>query len=170
MAETVTMHGQKLELDGKRPKVGDQAPDFRVVDKDLKDVVFSQLPQGGVYVLSAVPSLDTPVCNMETRRFSKEAEKLGKGVEIITVSMDLPFAQARWCGAAGVENIHVYSDHRDASFGKAYGVLIKQLRLLSRTIFIVDKQRRISYIEDANEITNEPNYDRVLEALAKLRT
>ena len=167
MTNVVTMHGQKLELEGKRPMVGDKAPDFTVVDTDLKEVVFSRLP-AKTYVISAVPSLDTPVCDIETRRFSKEADRMGKDVEVLTISMDLPFAQKRWCGAAGVTNVRVLSDHRQASFAKAYGVLIKDLRLLARVVFIVDGDRNIRYVQAVDEITNEPDYGRVLSALAGL--
>ena len=123
---------------------------------------------GKPLVISSVPSLDTPVCDMETRRFNQEAQKLGEGVKIITISMDLPFAQARWCGAAGVENVVTLSDYKDASFGLAYGVLIKELRLLSRAIFVLDAQGMVTYIQLVPEITNEPDYEAVLEAVSRV--
>ena len=167
MAQTVTMHGRELELAGSRPGVGQAAPDFKAVDTELNEVVFSKLPPK-IYVLSCVPSLDTAVCNKETRRFSQEAQRLGEGVEIITISMDLPFAQARWRDESGVRNIRLLSDHREASFATAYGTLIKPLRLLSRTVFVLDEARTIRLIEDCREITNEPDYDRVLDAIAQI--
>lgn len=168
MTDVVTMRGQKLELEGRRPKVGDQAPDFTVIDVGLNEVVFSHLP-ARTFIISAAPSLDTPVCDAQTRRFSQEAGRLGGDVEILTISMDLPFAQKRWCGAAGVENLRVLSDHREASFGKAYGVLIKHLRLLARAVVIIDKERKIRYIQVVDEVTHEPDYEEALRALSQLR-
>jgi thiol peroxidase len=121
-----------------------------------------------VCIISSVPSLDTPVCDTETRRFNEEAGKLGDEVVILTVSMDLPFAQKRWCGLAGVDKVTTLSDHRDAAFGKAYGVLIKELRLLARVVFVVDREGRIQYIQLVKELTEEPNYEAVLDAVKKL--
>jgi thioredoxin-dependent peroxiredoxin len=114
-----------------------------------------------------VPSLDTPVCDMETRRFNNEAAQLSDDVEILTISMDLPFAQARWCGAAGVTRVKTLSDHRDAACGLAYGVLIKGLRLLARAVFVVDRQGVVRYLELVKEIASEPNYAAVLDAVKK---
>ncbi len=119
-------------------------------------------------IISAVPSLDTPVCDIQTRWFNEEAAKLGPEVEILTISMDLPFAQKRWCGAAGVDRVKTYSDHRDAAFGLAYGVLIKELRLLARAVFVVDKEGVMRYAQLVKELSNEPNYDEVLQAVGKL--
>ena len=116
----------------------------------------------------SVPSLDTAVCDMETRRFNKEAEGLGPDVVILTISMDLPFAQKRWCGAAGVDRVVTLSDHREASFGLGYGMLIKELRLLARSIFVVDREGLIRYIQVVGEITDEPDYDEVLDAVRKI--
>jgi len=121
-----------------------------------------------VCVISSVPSLDTPVCDIETRRFNEEAGTLGSDVVVLTVSMDLPFAQQRWCGAAGVTNVQTLSDHRDASFGRSYGVLIKELRLLARAVFVVDRGGTIQYIQVVNEIAEEPDYESVLAAVNKL--
>lgn len=163
IARSVTFQGQPLEVVGTQLKVGDKAPDFLVVDNDLNQVQFHDL-QAKVFVISAVPSLDTPVCDAETRRFNQEAAKLGKDVKILTISMDLPFAQKRWCAGAGVTNVSVLSDYRDASFGSAYGVLLKDLRLEARCIFVIDSDRRITYIQLVPEMTNEPKYDEVLEA------
>ena len=115
-----------------------------------------------------VPSLDTPVCDRETHRFNEEAGKLGDAVAVLTLSMDLPFAQKRWCGAAGVERVTTYSDHREAAFGLAYGVLIKELRLLARAVFVVDKAGALRYVQVVKELANEPNYDEVLEAVARV--
>ncbi len=163
----VTMHGNPLTLVGQELSVGDAAPDLELLDNDLNAVKLSSF-QGKVCVISAVPSLDTPVCDMETRRFNEAAGKLGDDVVILTVSMDLPFAQKRWCGAAGVESVITLSDHRDAAFGTAFGVLIKELRLLARAVFVVDQEGIIRYIELVKEIAEEPNYDAVLSAVKEL--
>lgn len=163
----VTMKGNPITLMGPELKVGDKAPDFVAVDNDLNPVSFDSF-RGKVCILSSVPSLDTPVCDMETRRFNAEAGLLGGKVEIITISMDLPFAQKRWCGAAGVDRVQTLSDHRDAAFGQAYGVLIKGLRLLARAVFVVDEEGIIRYTELVNEIASEPNYDSVLQAVKEL--
>ena len=163
----ITLKGNPLTLLGNDIKVGNEAPDFDVIDNDLSVVNFSSY-RGKVCVLSSVPSLDTPVCDTETRRFNKEAERLGSDVAILTISMDLPFAQKRWCGAAGVNAVKTLSDHRDTSFGTSYGVLIKELRLLARAIFVVDRKGIIRYIQIVNEITNEPDYDEVLAEVKKL--
>ncbi|ABK18021.1 thiol peroxidase [Syntrophobacter fumaroxidans] len=164
----VTMKGAPLTLVGKEIKPGDRAPDFEVLDNGLAPVRLGAY-QGKVIVLSSVPSLDTPVCDMETRRFNSEAAKLGDEVVVLTVSMDLPFAQKRWCGAAGVEQVTTLSDHKDASFGLAYGVLIKELRLLARSVFVIDRQGVVRYVQLVKEITHEPDYDDVLQAIAKAR-
>ena len=124
--------------------------------------------RGNVCIVSAVPSLDTPVCDMETRRFNQEAENLGADIAILTVSMDLPFAQKRWCGAAGVGKVITLSDHRTAEFGIAYGILIKDLRLLARAVFVVDREGIIQYIDLVKEIADEPDYDAILSAVKRL--
>ena len=163
----VTMKGNPITLMGTELQVGDQAPDFVAIDNDLNPVSFDSF-RGKVCIISSVPSLDTPVCDMETRRFNDEAGRLGDDVEILTISMDLPFAQKRWCGAAGVDKVQTLSDHRDAAFGQAYGVLIKGLRLLARAVFVVDKEGTIRYIELVKEIASEPDYDSVLTAVKDL--
>ena len=163
----ITIHGNPLTLVGSELKVGDPAPDFELLDNDLSPVKLSSF-RGKVLIISSVPSLDTPVCDMETRRFNEEAGRLGEDVRILTISMDLPFAQKRWCGNAGVDRVITLSDHRQASFGTSYGVLIKELRLLTRAIFILDREHMIRYIQMVKEITNEPDYDAVLEAVQKL--
>jgi thiol peroxidase len=166
-AEIITMKGNPLTLVGKELRVGDLAPDFEVLDNDLAPVKFSSF-RGKICVISSVPSLDTPVCDMETRRFNEEAGKLGADIQILTISMDLPFAQKRWCGAAGVHKVITLSDHRDASFGTAYGALIKELRLLARIVFVVDGEGVIRYIQVVKEQTEEPDYNAVLEAVNAL--
>jgi len=163
----ITMKGNPLTLLGKELKVGDVAPDFEILDNDLSPVKFSSF-RGKTCVISSVPSLDTPVCDMETRRFNEEAGKLGEDVQILTISMDLPFAQKRWCGASGVDKVITLSDHRDASFGADYGVLIKELRLLARVVFVIDREGVIRYIQIVKEQTEEPDYDAVLEAIHAL--
>jgi thiol peroxidase len=161
------MQGNPLTVTGEEVKVGESAPEFSLLDNDLGPVTLSSF-DGKVCVISSVPSLDTPVCDMETRRFNEEAGSLGDSVQILTVSMDLPFAQKRWCGAAGVDKVMTLSDHRDASFGLAYGVLIKELRLLARAVFVVDREKKIQYIQIVNELTEEPDYEAVLQAVQKL--
>ena len=162
-----TMKGNPLTLMGKELKLGEKAPDFEVLDNDLKPTKLSSFG-GKVCIISSVPSLDTPVCDMETRRFNEEAGKLGDNVVIITISMDLPFAQKRWCGAAGVDKVITLSDHRDAAFGAAYGVLIKELRLLARSIFVVDREGTIQYIQLVKELSEEPDYKAALDAAGRL--
>jgi thiol peroxidase len=166
-AGAITMKGNPLTLVGREVHEGDQAPDFEVVANDLSPFKFSSI-KGKVAIICSVPSLDTSTCNIETRWFNEAAAKLGPNVEILTISMDLPFAQKRWCGAAGVDRVKTYSDHRDAAFGLAYGVLIKELRLLARAVFVVDKGGVVRYVQLVKELANEPNYDEVLQAVGKL--
>ena len=163
----VTMKGNPVTLVGNEVKAGDAAPDFEVVANDLSAVKFSSY-RGKVCIVSAVPSLDTPVCDMETRRFNSEADNLGSDIAILTISTDLPFAQSRWCGAAGVDKVVTLSDHRNTEFGTAYGVLIKDLRLLARAIFVVDRDGTLQYVQLVKEITEEPDYDAVLSAAKEL--
>ena len=163
----VTMNGSSLTLVGNKVEVGDSAPDFEIVANDLSPVKFSSF-RGKVCIISSVPSLDTAVCDTMTRRFNEEAGNLGDDVVVLTISMDLPFAQERWCGAAGVKNVQTLSDHRDASFGKAFGVLIKELRLLARAVFVVDKEGVVRHIQIVDELTNEPDYEAVLKAAKEL--
>ncbi|HBG78013.1 MAG TPA: thiol peroxidase [Phycisphaerales bacterium] len=164
---TVNMKGKPLVLAGNEIKVGDKAPDFEVVGKDLSAVKFSSFA-GKVCIISCVPSLDTSVCDIMTRRFNEEATKLGDDVVVLAISMDLPFGQNRWCIAADVKNVFILSDHRTASFGQAYGVLLKDLRLLARAVFVVDKKGVVRYEEIVSEITHEPNYDEALVEVKKL--
>jgi thiol peroxidase len=160
----VTIHGNPLTLVGNEVKAGDKAPDFVVLDNDLNPKGLQDYA-GQVLIISAVPSLDTPICDLETRRFNSEAAALGDQVRILTISMDLPFAQKRWCGAAGVDKLQTLSDHREASFGLAYGVLIKELRLLARAIFVVDRAGLVTYVQLVPEVSNEPDYEAVLQAV-----
>jgi thiol peroxidase len=164
----VTMGGKPITLIGDEVKVDMEAPDVEVIDNDLSPVKISSF-SGKVVIISSVPSLDTSVCDIETRKLDDEVGKLDFDVEILTISMDLPFAQKRWCGAAETKRVKTLSDYRDASFGMSYGVLIKEVRLLARAIFILDKERIIHYIQLVNEITNEPDYNDVLSAVRKLR-
>ena len=163
----ITMKGNGLTLVGHDPVAGETAPDFEVLDNGLAPVAFSSY-RGKVRVISSVPSLDTPVCDMETRRFNQEAGDLGDDVVILTISMDLPFAQKRWCGAAGVDRVVTLSDHRGAQFGTSYGVLIKELRLLARAVFVVDREGVLRYRQIVKEVTEEPDYKAVLDAVHAL--
>ena len=166
-AGRVTFQGEPLTLVGDLPEIGTIAAPFTAVATDLSEVSLADTA-GAIRVLVAVPSLDTSVCDTEARRFNEEAAALSDDVIIQVISMDLPFAQARWCGAAGADRVQTLSDHRSAAFGQAYGVLIKELRLLARSIFIVDRQGRLRYGQLVNEITNEPDYDAVLQAIEGL--
>jgi thiol peroxidase len=161
--DIVTFKGNPVTLLGPRLKVGDRAPDFQVVNATLAPVTLADF-KGKTKIISAVPSLDTPVCDTETRKFNEEAAKLPENVVVLTISMDLPFAQKRWCAAAGVERVTVLSDYREHSFALAYGVLIKELGLLSRSIFVVDEDDIIRHIEHVREIAAEPDYAAALDA------
>ncbi len=163
----VTIHGNPLTLQGTPVKVGDKAPDFTLLTNDLAPATLADY-KGKALVLSAVPSLDTPTCDMETRRFNTEAAKLGENVKILTISADLPFAQKRWCGAAGIDKVQTLSDHKAVEFGLKYGVLIKELRLLARAVFVVDPSGTVVYAQIVPEIASEPDYDAALAALAKV--
>lgn len=164
---TVTFKGNPLTLVGEELKVAQKAPDFVLLDQELKEVRLKDF-SSKVKVISVTPSLDTPVCDLQLRRFNQEATNLGPQVIVLNVSMDLPFAIARFCGSAGINSAKALSDHRDASFGQGYGVLIKELRLLSRAVFVIDKDDMVRYIEIVSEITNPPDYDKAIEAAKKL--
>lgn len=160
----VTFQQEEVTLLGDEIKVGDKAPNFKVLSNDLKEIGLEDY-EGKVKLISVVPSVDTGVCSKQTKRFNDEAEKLDN-VKVLTISMDLPFAQARWRQENDVRNLDLFSDHRDADFGEKYGVLIKELRLLARAIFIVDTNNKVTYVEYVDEVTNHPNYD---EALAQAK-
>jgi thiol peroxidase len=163
----ITFQGNPLTLTGNEMKVGDKAPDFTVLDRDLKETGLKDFA-GMIKIISVTPSLDTPVCDIQARRFNAEATQLPADVVVLNISMDLPFAISRFCTSAGIDKVKAFSDHRDASFGNAYGVLIKELRLLARSIFIVDKDDVIRYIQIVPEVTNELDYERVLGELKKI--
>ena len=168
MAErTVTLHGNALDLAGTAVGAGEQAPDVELLDNGLKPVALSSL-RGKTLVILSVPSLDTPVCDVETRRFNQEAAGLGDDVAVVAVSMDLPFAQARWCGAAEIENVQTLSDHREGAFGEAFGVLIPALRLLARAVFVVDAEGVVQYAQVVPEVADEPDYGAALDAVRAL--
>src|SRR5450755_1663526 len=157
-----TMKGNPKTLVGPELKVGDAAPDFSLTDGGLKTVTLNDTGNH-VRISSVVPSLDTPVCDAQTKHFNEAAAGL-PGVDIITVSMDLPFAQKRWCGAFGVDKVKMLSDHKDGSFGTNYGTLIKELRIESRAIFVVNKDNSVRYVEYVKEVADFPNYDAALDA------
>ncbi|WP_435873868.1 thiol peroxidase [Polycladomyces subterraneus] len=161
----VTFKGNPVTLIGPEIKVGDVAPNFKVLANDLSEVTLDDT-KGSVRIISVVPSLDTGVCDAQTRRFNEEAAKL-EGVHILTISVDLPFAQKRWCGAAGIDKVQTLSDHRDLSFGTAYGVVIKELRLLARAVFVIDQNDKVVYAEYVPEIAQHPNYEAAIGAAKK---
>ncbi|HZG56603.1 thiol peroxidase [Paenibacillus sp.] len=163
-----TLKGNPLTLVGPELKVGDKAPDF-TVNKNLLETASLKDFAGKVKLISVVPSIDTGVCDAQTRRFNEEASKLGDNVVILTISTDLPMAQGRWCGAAGVEKVTMLSDYKNVSFGDAYGVHIKELRLLMRSIFVIDANDNIAYVEYLKEMTEHPNYEAALEAVRALQ-
>ncbi len=162
-----TLKGNPITLVGPEIKVGDTAPDFKV-NKDLVTEVSLADYAGKVKLISVVPSLDTGVCDAQTRRFNEEAAKLGDNVTVLTISVDLPFAQSRWCGAAGIDKVITLSDYKNKSFGQAYGVLIKELQLDMRSIFVIDANNKVQYVEYLSEMTEHPNYEAAIEAVKKL--
>jgi thiol peroxidase len=164
--------GNPIAIGGPEVKPGQDAPDFTAVDNTLQPVKLSSA-RGKVLILSAVPSLETPVCDTETRKFNEEAGKLGGNIEVWTISMDLPFAQKRWCGAAGVTNVKTLSDFRDRSFAQSYGVTVTEgplSGLTARAVFVVGKDGKIKHAEYVNEITSEPSYDAALTAARQAAT
>ena len=163
----VTIHGNPLTLIGPELKVGDKAPEFTVLDSDLKEVKLQDF-KGKIKVISVTPSLDTPVCDLQARRFNQEAAGFADNVAVLNISMDLPFAIARFCNAAGIDKVKTLSDHRDASFGTAYGVLIKELRLLARSIFVIDKDDIIRLKEIVPEETNHPDYESAVKQIKQM--
>ncbi|MFD1176757.1 thiol peroxidase [Paenibacillus puldeungensis] len=162
-----TFKGNPITLIGPELKVGDTAPDFRLNKNLIEEVTLKDF-DGKIKLISVVPSLDTGVCDAQTRRFNQEAAGLGEDVVILTVSVDLPFAQARWCGAAGVDRVITLSDYKDNSFGKAYGVLIKEFVLDHRAVFVVDKENKIRYVEVLKEMSEHPDYEKPIAAVKEL--
>jgi thioredoxin-dependent peroxiredoxin len=163
----ITMKGNPLTLIGNLPQVGQAAPDFEVLDNNLKPVKLSSF-KGKICIIASVPSLDTPVCDIETRRFNAEAANMSSDIVILTISMDLPFAQKRWCGAAGIDKVITLSDHRNAEFGSAFGTIIKELRLLARAVFVIDKNGIVRLVQLVKEVAQEPDYTAVLAAAKEL--
>ncbi|MBE3556369.1 MAG: thiol peroxidase [Firmicutes bacterium] len=165
---TVLFGGNPVPLAGNAVQVGQKAPDFTAVDVNMQERHLSDYA-GKVKIIASVPSLDTPVCDAETRRFNEEAAQLGENVVVLTISMDLPFAQKRWCGAAGVDRVVTLSDYRTASFGEAYGTLMQPVRLETRAVFVVDKQDQITYVEYLPDVAQHPNYEAALAAAREAR-
>ncbi|MBV8865439.1 MAG: thiol peroxidase [Acidobacteriaceae bacterium] len=159
---STVLQGNPFKLEGPELKAGDKAPDFDVVDSSLQKVDLAKTGNG-VRIFSVVPSLDTPVCDAQTKRFEEATGQL-PNVSIYTISMDLPFAQKRWCGNYGVKNVAMLSDHKTGSFGENYGTLIPELRIESRAIFVVDGRNKIRYVEYVKQVGDHPNYEAALEA------
>lgn len=164
---TITFKNNPVTLIGNEIKVGDQAPDFTVLTNDLSEVTLADT-KGKIRLISVIPSIDTGVCDAQTRRFNEEAATLDD-VKVLTISVDLPFAQARWCGANGIKNVQTLSDHRDLSFGEAFGVHMKELRLLARAVFVIDENDKVTYVEYVSEATNHPNYEAAINAVKELK-
>ena len=164
---TVSMHGKPLTLGGQELSLGMVAPDFTVLDQESNEVRLSEF-KNKIKVISVTPSLDTPVCDLQLRRFNSEASQMPSDVVVLNISMDLPFAIKRFCAIAEIERAKALSDHRDASFGNAFGVLIKELRLLARAVFILDRDNKVRYIEIVPELSNHPDYDKALQSLRTL--
>lgn len=162
-----TFKGNPITLVGPQLKVGDQAPDFSLSKNLLEQSTLSDYA-GKVKLISVVPSLDTGVCDAQTRRFNEAASELGDNVVVLTISADLPFAQARWCGSAGIDRVITLSDYRDNSFGKAYGVLIKEFVIDMRSIFVIDQNNVIQYVEYLPEMAEHPDYDQAVAAVKNL--
>ncbi len=160
----VTFKNNPITLVGPEIKAGDKAPDFKVLANDLSEVTLAS-SKGKTRLISVVPSLDTPVCELQSKRFNEEASKLPSSVAVLTVSMDLPFAQKRFCAAQHADKIQMLSDHREASFGRAYGALIKELRLLTRAVFVIGPDDKVQYAEYVKEVTQHPDYDKALQTL-----
>jgi thioredoxin-dependent peroxiredoxin len=163
----IKFSGKEQTVVGDDIRVGQKAPEFTIQKTDWSIGKALQETSGKVRIIAAVPSLDTPTCDIETRRFNVEAAKLGKDIVIIVVSMDLPAAQKRWCGAAGVDQVMTVSDVTRAEFGKKYGALMKEVRLLRRSVFVVDKHGMVTYVAYMAASRDEPNYDEVLDAAKK---
>lgn len=164
----VTFKGAPLTLLGPTPEIGKPAPQFAALRGDMSPFTLAQAA-GKTVVINSVPSLDTPVCAAQARRFNQEAAALGDDVKVIVVSMDLPFAQSRFCSTEGIAHLETVSDHRDASFGAAYGLLIKELRLLARAVLVIGKDGTLRYLQLVPEVTQEPEYGAALAAVRGAR-
>jgi len=162
--DVITFKGNPLTLVGPELTVGQAAPEFKAVANDLSEVELASY-RGKVVVISCVPSLDTPVCDAQTRRFNAEATNLGDHIAVLTISLDLPFAQKRWCGASGVEKVVTVSDYKAHEFGSAYGLYIKELGLLTRAVLVLDPEGVLRYVQIVPEVTDEPDYESVLQAI-----
>ncbi|MBN1492899.1 MAG: thiol peroxidase [Candidatus Omnitrophica bacterium] len=167
MAAKVTFKGGPLTLEGTEIRVGVKAPEFTVVNTELKPVTLADF-KGKVKVITTFPSVDTPVCDLQVKEFNKRAAGLGEQAVILAVSKDLPFAQARYCGANGIKNLVMLSDYQTSSLALAYGLLIKELKLLARSIILVDKDDTVRYVQIVGEVTEQPKYDEAIAALKKL--
>ncbi|MBN1794182.1 MAG: thiol peroxidase [Candidatus Omnitrophica bacterium] len=163
----VTLKGSPVTLLGREIRIGDKAPAFSVLNQDMETVNSGKF-SGKIRVIAAVPSLDTPICDSSIKRFNDEATRLSKDVVVLFISMDLPFAQKRFCQDNNIKRVKTLSDYRDADFGEKFGVLIKELRLLARAVFIVDKDETVRYVEHVKEIATPPDYESALEAIKKL--
>ena len=164
----ITFGGDKVTLEGKEIKVGDVAPSFKAVNKDLSDFNSEDL-KGKIVVYSVAPSIDTPVCALQTTTFNEEATKLSDDVKIVTVTVDLPFAQERFCSVKGIDNADIVSDYRYKEFGQKFGFMIEELQLLARGVVIVDRDGKVAYVEYVPEVTNDVNFDKALEEVKKLK-
>ena len=167
MEHKVSFGGKPVTLVGNRCKVGEMAPVFTVIDAGLQPVS-SDIFHGKVRIYSVFPSVDTSVCSLQNIRFNREASKLGDNVVVVALSVDLPFAQKRFCAAEGIDRVHIFSDYKELDFGMKYGFVIDQLRLLARGGVVVDNEEVVRYVEDVPEITHEPDYDKALEMAREL--
>lgn len=163
----ITFKGNPVTLLGPDIQVGDTAPDFTVVDNSLQPVTLSD-GQGKVQLITVVPSIDTGVCDTMTRKFNQDAAALPENVAVYTISVDLPFAQSRWCGNAGIERVKTLSDYQERSFGLAYGLVIDELKLLARAVYVIDPAGKVAYREIVAEVTAEPDYEAALAAVKSL--
>ena len=167
MAIQIKFKGSPINLEGELPDIGAEAPDFKVVSQDMKDVSLPDF-RGKVKVITSFPSLDTPVCDLQVRQFNERASGFSSDVVVLGISKDLPFAQKRFCELNGIKNVRVLSDYKYSSFGKNYGLLIKELQLLARSVLIVDKNDVVRYVQVVEELTEQPDYEEILSNLGKI--
>ena len=163
MSRKVTFKGNPISISGPELKVGDNAPEFKLTDNAMQDLTLAAFA-GQTLILSVVPSLDTPVCSVQTKKFNESAAKLGDNIRILTVSLDLPFAQKRWCGAEGVTAVTTASDYKYRSFGESYGAYLPDLGLLARAVFIIGSDKKVKYVQYVTEVASEPDYEQALNA------